>query len=192
MNIRRYLVSTTERCHRWCNFTRPPMLIYSPVWFICRTNWKINILIGQITCQLNSWQRVNWGPVTLQFSIHWILFIGIQMRENGYLDQRRHARSKWILNAVSKWQNISKYFFLYLIQSHRCDWIIQCGTASDAKFKSVFVLWLALRDTDPDTALHYNQSHTMLLSLWRQWPIRDVQMNHHWNAVFCSLDRLRM
>ncbi len=130
MNIRRYQkVSTAERCHRWCNFTRPPMLIYSPVWFICRTNWKINILIGQITCQLNSWQRVNWGPITLQFSIHWILFIGIQMWENGYLDQRRHAVqsegarnpsnfwAKWILNAVSKRQNISKYFF-YIWSNH--------------------------------------------------------------------------
>ncbi len=52
--------------------------------------------------------------------------------------------------------------------------------------------WRWVRGRRVCTALHYNQSHTILLSLWMQWPIRDVQMNHHWNAVFCSLDRLRM
>ncbi len=29
---------------------------------------------------------------------------------------------------------------------------------------------------------HYNQSHTILLSLWIQWPIRGVQMSHRLNA----------
>ncbi len=27
-----------------------------------------------------------------------------------------------------------------------------------------------------------NHSHTILLSLWMQWPIRLVQMSHRWNA----------
>ncbi len=27
---------------------------------------------------------------------------------------------------------------------------------------------------------HYNQSHTILLSLGMQWPIRDVQISHRW------------
>ncbi len=32
------------------------------------------------------------------------------------------------------------------------------------------------------SAAHYNQSHTMLLSLWMQRPIRGVQMSYSWNV----------
>ncbi len=47
--------------------------------------------------------------------------------------------------------------------------------------------WRWDRDRRVCTALHYNQKHTILLSLWMQWPIRDLQMSYRWNAVFSSL-----
>ncbi len=38
--------------------------------------------------------------------------------------------------------------------------------------------WCWARDRRVYTALaHYNQSHTILLSLWMQWPIRGIQMS---------------
>ncbi len=98
-----------------------------------------------------------------------------------HLSQRRHAHSKWgarapsdfwakwNLNAASKRQKNSRLIFS-IIQSHRRAYNVQCLISSAAKFKSA-------TDAFYSTA-HYNQSHTMLLSLWMQWPIRGVQMSH--------------
>ncbi len=83
--------------------------------------------------------------------------------------------ARWILNAASQRQKIAEqYIFLYLIESHRCDEFVQCSTASAAKFKSAFAGWHWARDRHVCTVLHYNQSHTILLSLWIQRPIRDI------------------
>lgn len=44
--------------------------------------------------------------------------------------------------------------------------------------------WLAMSQR------HYNQSHTTLLSLFMQWPIRDVQMGHRLLADWITVGTL--
>ncbi len=94
--------------------------------------------------------------------------------------------AKWILNAPSKRQKIGESYF-YIWYNH--TGVIRSFSASNHQLLNSnlsFAGWRWARDRRVFTALHYNQSHTMLLSLWMQWPIRGVQMSHRWNTVFCS------
>ncbi len=72
--------------------------------------------------------------------------------------------AKWILNAASKRQKIAESYF-YIWYNHTCVIIVQCVKSPAAKFESAFAGWRWARDRRVFTALHYNQSHTILLSL---------------------------
>ncbi len=100
--------------------------------------------------------------------------------------------AKWILNAASKRQKIAEYFFIYIWYNHTS--VIRSFTASAAKFKSAFdTLAGAESETDAFEQHCITPNHTRFCCAYEcNEPIRGVRMSHHWNAVFCSLDRLGM
>ncbi len=90
------------------------------------------------------------------------------------------------VDLASKRQSLADSFLLYLIQSS----VIKSFSASyhHQLLYSNCVRRLALRQTRLYSAAHYNQSHTMLLSLWMHRPIRDVQMSHRLNTGYLWLN----
>ncbi len=56
--------------------------------------------------------------------------------------------------------------------------VIKSFSASYYQLLNSNLRLLAGTEPETDTFLQHNQSHTILLSLWMQWPIRGVQMSH--------------
>ncbi len=57
------------------------------------------------------------------------------------------------------------------------SWLERSSASNHQLLNSICVRWLALslRQARLYSSAHYNQSHTILLSLWLQWPIRVTE-----------------
>ncbi len=128
----------------------------------------------------SSWRR--WRSLEIIYITEEIWTLKTKGRVGGAFKHRRHAIesapsdfwAKWIWMQLPKDKKNSQFIFNTITP------LIRAFSASIISCIQICVCWLALsqRQTRLYSAAHYNQSHTMLLSLWMQWPIRGVQMSH--------------